>query len=71
MISSPCKNCSRINLPKEDCINNCRLLRAVQDIELSATAEQIGFSNGIDYAEENRYVISAPIEKQNLYSYIG
>ena len=63
MISSPCKNCSRKNLPKDNCIKDCKLLQAIQDIQISA---KISFdSSGIDYTEENRYTIPNSITKNN------
>ncbi len=59
MISSPCKNCSRKNQPKDSCIKNCKLLQAIQDIQISATKSFD--SSGIDYTEENRYAIPKAI----------
>jgi hypothetical protein len=63
MISSPCKNCSRKNLPKDSCIKNCKLLQSIQDIQISATKSFD--SSGIDYTEENRYTIPNSITKNN------
>ena len=63
MISSPCKNCSRKNLPKDNCIKNCKLLQAIQDIQISA--KKSFDSSGIDYTEENRYTIPNSITKNN------
>ncbi len=61
MISSPCKNCSKKDLPKEDCIKDCELIRVIQEIQGSNT---IGDSlSGIDYTEENRYTISLSLPK--------
>jgi hypothetical protein len=59
MISSPCKNCHRKNLPKEDCMKDCQILQAIQDIQLSV--EKSIVSSGIDYTEENRYTIPASL----------
>jgi hypothetical protein len=61
MISSPCKNCPRINLPKEDCMKDCRLLRELQDVLV--LAEKNCVSSGIDCTEENRYTISLSLTK--------
>lgn len=55
MICSPCKNCSRKNLPKDDCAKNCELLQAIQLIQISA--EQNRVSSGIDDTEEYSYII--------------
>jgi len=63
MISSPCKNCSRKNLPKDSCIKNCKLLKAIQDIQISVTKSFD--SSGIDYTEENRYTIPNTLTKNN------
>lgn len=59
MISSPCKNCSRKNLPKDDCAKDCELLQAMQHIQ--ASAEQDCVSSGIDDTEEYSYIISASL----------
>ncbi len=55
MISSPCKNCSRRNLPKEKCFKECQLLQTVQDMEL--TSEKLNDGSGIDYTEEYSFNI--------------
>jgi len=62
MISSPCKNCSRKNLPKDNCIKDCKLLQAVQDIQI--LAKKTYDSSGIDYTEENRYTMPLSITKK-------
>ena len=49
MISSPCKNCARKNLSKENCIKDCKLLNAIQD---SALSEKFHNGSAIDYTEE-------------------
>lgn len=56
MISSPCKNCSRKNQPKDMCAKNCKLLNALQDIEVSS--EKWNDGSGIDYTEEYNCSIS-------------
>jgi len=61
MISSPCKNCPRKDLPKEDCAKNCKLLKAIQDIHVSAEKWNVG--SGIDYTEEYRYTIPSSLTK--------
>jgi hypothetical protein len=55
MISSPCKNCPRRDLPKEDCAKNCNLLKAIQDINVSTERWTVG--SGIDYTEEYSYAL--------------
>jgi hypothetical protein len=49
MISSPCKNCARKNLPKEICIKDCKLLNAIQG---SALSDNFQVGSTIDYTEE-------------------
>ena len=49
MIASPCKNCARKNLSKEDCIQDCKLLNAIQNSEQS---EKFNDGSAIDYTEE-------------------
>jgi ribosomal protein S26 len=56
MISSPCKNCSKRNLPKEKCVKECKLLQAIQDMEL--TTEKLNDGSSIDYTEEYSYNFS-------------
>jgi hypothetical protein len=55
MICSPCKDCSRINLPKEKCVNDCQVLKAVQ--EMDSCSEKLFEGYGIDYTEEYSYNI--------------
>ena len=63
MISSPCKNCPRKDLPKEDCAKNCKLLKAIQDIQVSNERWNVG--SGIDYTEEYSYSLPPSIEKNS------
>jgi len=65
MISSPCKNCPRMHLPKEDCAKNCKLLKAVQ--EVNASAEKWNVERGIDYSEEYSYTLP-PLSAQSFAS---
>ena len=55
MISSPCKDCPRKNMPKENCVKDCQLLQAVQDFQI--ISERSSALNGIDYTAENRYTL--------------
>jgi len=64
MISSPCKNCPRKDLPKENCSKDCKLLQMIQDIQISS--EKISFSMGIDYTEEYGYTIPPSISKSSV-----
>ncbi len=64
MISSPCKNCPRRDLPKEDCAKNCKLLKAIQHIHVSAEKWNVG--SGIDYTEEYSYTEPSPISESSV-----
>lgn len=59
MISSPCKNCSRKNLPKDNCAKDCELIQAIQHTQ--TLVEQDCVSSGIDYTEEYSYIIPASL----------
>jgi hypothetical protein len=59
MICSPCKDCPRENLPKEKCIKECKLLKAIQAMDLSN--KELNEGCGIDYTEEYAYIIPASL----------
>jgi hypothetical protein len=56
MIASPCKTCSRRDQPKENCIKDCELLQALQNIQ--QTSKEDTLVPGIDYAEAGRFTFS-------------
>jgi hypothetical protein len=60
MIASPCKNCPKENLPKVDCVKDCRLLQAVQSFKIAA--HESGISNRQDYFIEIGYDIPRSFE---------
>jgi hypothetical protein len=64
MISSPCKNCPKRDLPKKDCAKDCKLLNAIQDLQM--TAEESGVSSRLDYTEGMRYDIPSSIKKASM-----
>jgi len=55
MICSPCKDCPREYLPKEKCVKECELLKAIQEMDLST--KELNEGCGIDYTEEYGYII--------------
>jgi len=63
MISSPCKNCPRKDLPKEDCAKNCKLLKAIQEVHASTEKWNVG--SGIDYTEEYNYTLPSSIAQSS------
>ena len=68
MISSPCKNCPKRDLPKKDCAKDCELLNAIQDLQMAA--EESGISSRLDYTENISYDIPSSIKRTSasLYS---
>ena len=40
-------------MPKEKCVKECKLLQAIQDMEL--TSEKLNDGSSIDYSEEYSY----------------
>jgi len=67
MISSPCKNCPRRDLPKKDCIKDCQLLNAIQDLQM--VTEESGASSRLDYTEGIGYDIPSSIRKTSISLY--
>lgn len=64
MISSPCKNCHRKNLPKDKCAKNCELLQSIQDIQ--ALDKKNCNVSGIDCTEDSRYTIPPSITRHSV-----
>jgi hypothetical protein len=56
MICSPCKDCTRKNLPKDKCVKECKLLEAIQ--KMDSSSEKLNEGCGIDCTEEYGYDIS-------------
>ncbi len=63
MISSPCLSCRKKNKPKNDCIEKCKIIKEVQEFQVSLEEEDPWIFQAIDYAEEGRYIIN-PVEIQ-------
>jgi hypothetical protein len=64
MISSPCKNCPKRDLPKKDCAKNCKLLNAVQDLQM--VAEESCVSSRQDYTESVSYALPSSLRKTSV-----
>jgi len=50
MIYSPCRNCEKQNQPKTQCLQNCKLIAAVQEEDL----KHASFQNSVEAWEEFR-----------------
>ena len=58
MISSPCKNCQNLNMPKEYCLDNCKKIQDMQEIQLTMPFQVY---SAVDSADTNRYCLSSSI----------
>lgn len=52
-------------MPKDDCAKNCKLLQAIQDIQISS--EKWIDGSGIDYTEEYSYTIPVSLTTSAAY----
>jgi hypothetical protein len=64
MICSPCKDCPRKNLPKQKCVKDCQILKAIQ--EMDSSAEKLNDGYGIDYTEEYGYHIPSSLTSSSF-----
>jgi len=55
MISSPCKTCPKINLPKDQCLRTCRMIQDIQGEQLIRKESSI--YSAVDFSEENRFQV--------------
>lgn len=55
MISSPCRNCEKKNMSKDDCIDTCPKLADLRRVQFSQ--RDISVCQAVDYANDNRFLI--------------
>ena len=55
MISSPCRNCEKRDLSKDDCIDSCQKLAEIRRMQFSR--REISICQAVDYADDNRFLI--------------
>jgi hypothetical protein len=55
MISSPCRNCEKINQSKDECATTCRQLEEIRRLQFSN--RDIRVCRAIDYADDNRFLV--------------
>jgi hypothetical protein len=48
MISSPCRNCCKRQLPKDTCMNGCEKIAAIQQLEHVMSAPPYACEDGSD-----------------------
>lgn len=56
MISSPCKHCPNIDLPKDYCIKNCLM---IQELQAKAVAQVPLVAMDLDYTEDMGFGLPA------------
>ena len=55
MISSPCKTCPKMNLPKDQCLRTCRMIQDIQGEQLMR--KEISIYTAVDFSEESRFQV--------------
>ena len=58
MISSPCRECPKRNLPKNLCLRTCKLVQRMQDIQL--TGRQNDVRTALDFTERSHFRLMPP-----------
>lgn len=58
MIASPCKNCRNLNVPKEFCLDNCRKIQEMQEMQLKMPLQVY---SAVDSSDSSRYRVSVAI----------
>jgi len=58
MIASPCKDCKNRNLPKDECLKTCELIKNIQGMQLARRERNVYMA--VDFSEESRFQISSP-----------
>jgi hypothetical protein len=58
MITSPCRNCRNVGLPKDECLTHCKLIQHLQSILISTGCTPN--YTAVDCAEDNRFSICLP-----------
>lgn len=60
MISSPCKTCDNVNLPKELCLETCEKVNSIQNLQHILTVPSY---LAVDSSDSNRYRLSIPASR--------
>ena len=58
MISSPCKDCHKKHLPKDECLKTCEMLQSIQGMQLSRRESNV--YTAVDFTEDSRFAIASP-----------
>ena len=56
MISSPCLNCPNKDMPKDDCLGQCSMIKAVQGFQKHIKDDIV--SHPVDYTEEGSIIMN-------------
>lgn len=55
MISSPCRDCEKVDMPKDECVETCRKLNEIRRLQFCR--REVNICHAIDYSDDNRFLI--------------
>ncbi len=55
MISSHCRNCENVDMPKDECVETCRKLNEIRRLQFCR--REVNICHAIDYSDDNRFLI--------------
>lgn len=55
MISSPCRNCEKKYMSKDECVGTCRQLEEIRRLQFSR--RDISECRAMDYNDDNRFLV--------------
>jgi hypothetical protein len=58
MITSPCKNCENLCMPKDVCLPNCEKIKNLQLFQLSTVVDPY---TAVDSSDSGRYRLCLPV----------
>jgi hypothetical protein len=58
MISSPCKDCPKRGLPKDECLKTCEAIQNIQSLQLSRRESNV--YTAVDFSEDSRFQVASP-----------
>lgn len=60
MITSPCKTCVNLYMPKDICSKNCEKIKLIQNLQLARPGASY---MGVDAADSGRYRLCLPVSR--------
>ena len=58
MISSPCKECPKRNLAKDECLKTCEAIQNIQSLQLSRRESNV--YTAVDFSEDSLFQVASP-----------